>query len=180
MSTLNNKELTAEDAANMLKVHSRTIRNMIAKKEIRGKKVGGKWFVDKSSLKKWQTEPGPGNTAKPSNKAPNDLRRLAAYRLCVHAFEAFNWSHKNPGLSAYLENQRITVISEIGAGFYSFGKYKNECYVKARYSLGSIVALLEAFPEESLTKAKEFIGSECLSAMGNLIRKLEKNREIRS
>ena len=40
-TTDNNRELTAEDAAKVLKVHSRTIRNMIAKKEIRGKKVGG-------------------------------------------------------------------------------------------------------------------------------------------
>ena len=39
MSTGNYRELTAEDAAKVLKVHSRTIRNMIAKKEIRGKKV---------------------------------------------------------------------------------------------------------------------------------------------
>lgn len=180
MATGNNRELTAEDAAKVLKVHSRTIRNMIAKKEIRGKKVGGKWFVDKSSLKKWQAEPKPSNTDNLSNRAFNDLRRLAAYRLCVHAFETFNWIHQNPALSAHLEEQRIKVISEIGAGFYSYGKYKNECYVKARYSLGSIVALLGAFPEESLSKAKEFIESECLPAIGNLIRKLEKNKEIHS
>ena len=82
MATGNNRELTAEDAAKVLKVHSRTIRNMIAKKEIRGKKVGGKWFVDKSSLKKWQTEPKRSNAANPNNRAFNDLRKLAAYS-CV-------------------------------------------------------------------------------------------------
>ncbi len=180
MSTGDKTELTAEDAAKVLKVHSRTIRNMIAKKEIRGKKVGGKWFVDKNSLKKLQEESKRSYTIPPSNKAANDLRNLAAYRLCVHAFEAFNWTHQNPMLAAHLEEQRIKVIGEIGAGFYSYGKYKNECYVKARYSLGSIVALLGAYPEESLLKAKEFIESECLPAIGNLIRKLEKNKEIQS
>ena len=167
------------DAAKALNVHPRTITNMIAKKEIVAKKVGGRWFIDRSSLDKMQAQPSSTHDAKSSYQASKDLRRLAAYRLCVHAFETFHWTHQNPTLSSQLEKQRMTVISEIGAGFYSYGKYKNECYVKARYSLGSIVALLEAFPEQKLVKAQEFIESECLPAIGNLIRKLEKKKEIR-
>lgn len=144
---------------------------MIAKKEIRGKKVGGRWFVDKNSLSGRGNKTMLPKPAKASNQ--KSLRQLAVYRLCVHAFQTFTWNHSNAQIAKFLEDHKVKVISEIGAGYYSYGKYKNECYVRARYSLGSIVALLEAFPEDCLTKAREFIELECLPALGNLIRKIE-------
>ena len=171
MAKSKQKELTADEAAQVLRVHPRTIRNMIARKEIRGKKVGSRWFVDKNSLSGLDNKTKSSKPVKTSSE--KSLRQLAVYRLCVHAFQTFTWTHGNAQIAKFLEEHKIKVISEIGAGYYSYGKYKNECYVRARYYLGSIVALLEAFPEDSLIKAREFIELECLPAFGNLIRKIE-------
>ena len=66
-------------------------------------------------------------------------------------------------------------LGEIGAGFYQFGKSKQHHYNKARSALGQMLALLDAYPEQGLEKAKQFIGDECLPALGSLMRKLERN-----
>ena len=165
------KEITAEEAAKLLKISPRTVRNMIAKKNLKGRKVGGRWFVEKSSIFAMEHQAEP---AKPRKTASaKGLRQLAAYRLFEHVCQNFTWEHPNSRVAALLEEQRLKVISELGAGYYSYGKYKNQCYIEARYSLGAMLAVLEAFPDDGLTKAREFIELECLPALGSLIKKIE-------
>lgn len=73
-----------------------------------------------------------------------------------------------------LERIKLLVISEIGSGYYQFGKRKQDHYNKARSALGQMAALLDAYPEQGLEKAKQFITEECLPALGSLMRKLER------
>jgi hypothetical protein len=116
----------------------------------------------------------------PTTRPPSggaELRDLAAYRLCLHAFETYDWHHSLALIQKQLEKQKLEVICEIGSGFYHFGKNKQFHYNKARSALGQIAALLDAYPEDSLEKARQFITSECLPALGSLVRKLDRKNQ---
>jgi excisionase family DNA binding protein len=43
-------EISPEDAATLLGVHPRTIRNLIKRQQVRATKVSGRWYVDKASV----------------------------------------------------------------------------------------------------------------------------------
>ena len=179
-------EISAESAGKLLSTSSKTVRNLISRKKLKAKKVAGKWFVDYKSVLTYQAANLEENqsteqislaksfrSASPSS-AGAKLRSLAAYRLCLHAFETYDWQHSQPLVKEQLERTRLLVIGEIGAGFYQFGKRKQHHYNKARSALGQMAALLDAYPEKGLEKAEQFITEECLPALGSLMRKLER------
>ncbi|MBC7531007.1 MAG: helix-turn-helix domain-containing protein [Oligoflexus sp.] len=45
-----NEEISAEEAAILLDLHPRTIRNLIQRREIKASKVKGRWYLDKASV----------------------------------------------------------------------------------------------------------------------------------
>ena len=167
-------ELTAEDAGKALSLSSKTIRNLIHRNVLKGKKVGGKWFVERKSVLDYRAY----ETKNHPTSAPSHLhgpRKLAVYRLCLHVFETFPWHHSLPEVQEALQAKKLRVIGELGAGFYHFGKRKQHHYKNARSALGSMVAFLDAYPEKHLEKARLFMEEECLPAMGSLLRKLEQH-----
>jgi excisionase family DNA binding protein len=48
--TLKNVEISLEQAAILLELHTRTIRNLIQRRELKACKVKGRWYLDKASV----------------------------------------------------------------------------------------------------------------------------------
>ena len=86
-----NEEISAEEAAILLDLHPRTIRNLIQKRELQALKVKGRWYLDKASVMALKDNGVP--LSEPHERAVTtqslSLRgphRLAAYRLCLHDY----------------------------------------------------------------------------------------------
>ena len=169
-------EVSPEEAASWLGVSSRTIRNLIKRKSLDAKKVSGKWFIQGSSLRRYKKAEGQAaSSATLKSSAHQGPKRLAAYRLCLYALKDFDVVAKEAEATEELMKRRLEVISELGAGFYSFGKDKLRHYQNARSGLGAIVTLIDAFCDEPRAKeCADFVARECIPALGSLIRKLEK------
>ena len=128
-------ELSAEDAGKLLSTSSKTVRNLISRKLLRGKKVNGKWFIEHQSVLDYQAgdQRTPLMPKKQTSIKGVELRSLAAYRLCLHAFETFDWQHRNALVRERLAQIRLEVIGEIGSGYYQFGKGKQRHYKHSKF-----------------------------------------------
>ncbi len=177
------EEISPEDAASLLGVHPRTIRNLIKRQEIKAVKVNGRWYVDKESVhsqRRSRTSDSAESTQQATPTAPlRGPRTLAPYRLCCHAFEQFNWTLDIPvATSQRIEQLKLSVLEHFGAGFFSYGPEKRFRYISARSALGSIVGLLDPYHSQpNIGKIIGFIESECISATASLIRKIERDKD---
>jgi excisionase family DNA binding protein len=171
-------EVNPEAAAELLKVHPRTVRNMIKNKQLDATKVNGKWFIKRLSLLNFAE----GQSKNPDPKQPKNRlqcsgpKGLAAYRLCLHAFDQFELGVPDDEASSRIFKRKWDVIESLGAGFYSYGPEKLFHYRQARAALGALLGLIHAAEPHTLKmqKAVEFLELECNSALGSLLRKFEK------
>ncbi|MBC8313623.1 MAG: PTS sugar transporter subunit IIA [Candidatus Cloacimonetes bacterium] len=69
--------LTLEEVAKMLKISQETVLNLISQKELKGKKVGNQWRLEKNNIESWQNK----------NEKPN-VEKIA-YENVVSRFFAF-------------------------------------------------------------------------------------------
>lgn len=96
-------EISAESAGKLLSTSSKTVRNLISRKKLKAKKVAGKWFIDYKSVLTYQAASLDENQSTEQismtksfrsaslSSAGGELRSLAAYRLCLHVFETYDW-----------------------------------------------------------------------------------------
>jgi excisionase family DNA binding protein len=180
-------EISPEEAATCLGVHPRTIRNLIKRKEIRGIKVNGRWYLDKASVEAARDIRGgiansqstalcAASPARPNKPGP---MALAPYRLSCHAFDTFAWNTNLPEAAATrIETLKLAVLEHFGAGFYSYGAEKRQRYIAARSALGAIVGLLSPYHSHGdVGKMISFLESECIGATASLIRKIEREKD---
>lgn len=171
-------EVSPDEAAEMLGLSTRTVRNLISRRVLKAKKVSGKWFIRKDSVdahlesqpEKEQQE------SKPSRRFM--LEDLSSWRLCLQVFDKMEDSQSNDLLIQRLSSLKIDVLQSIAGGFYSFGEQKLRCYQEAKKSVGSIVGLSKAYRERLQISDRDldFLEKECIPSLGNLIRKMEKTR----
>lgn len=177
-------EISPEDAAALLGVHPRTIRNLIKRQQVKATKVSGRWYVDKASVEAAResrivatTHPAPPTVVSPPTR-PRGPRSLAPYRLSCHAFEQFNWTLDIPAEAATRVSQlKLGVLEHYGAGFYSYGQEKRQRYIAARSALGAIIGLLDPYQSQAdVGRIVSFIETECIGAAASLIRKIEREK----
>lgn len=168
-------EVTPEEAAKTLGVHPRTVRNMIKNKQLDATKVNRKWYIKRQSVINAKGSEQPNPKQKTYGKGPRDL---AAYRLCLHAFEHFDLQVGIEDVDLRIKKRQWDIIEYLGAGFFSYGTEKIRHYRQARASLGALLGLIHATDPESkaMKKALEFLELECNAAMGSLLRKFENPR----
>jgi excisionase family DNA binding protein len=178
-------EISPEDAATLLGVHPRTIRNLIKRQQVKATKVSGRWYIDKASVEAARdsrivatTHPAPSTVvnAPTPQRGP---RALAPYRLSCHAFEQFNWTLDIPEATALRVGQlKLAVLEHFGAGFYSYGHEKRHRYIAARSALGAIVGLLDPYQSQAdVGRIVSFLETECIGATASLIRKIEREKD---
>ncbi len=173
------REISPEDAAALLGVHPRTIRNLLTKKAIIGLKVGGRWFIDRQSVERYKEEQnGPSGAKAPSSSSLLGPRVLAPYRLCLHAFELFPWASGNASVDLRVISLQHSILENLGAGFYSYGAEKKLQYTYARSAIGSLIGLVHPYREkvEAISKAIVYLEEECVPAVTSLLRKIEHNQ----
>lgn len=179
-------EISPEEAALILGVHSRTIRNLLKRQEIKGVKVNGRWYIDRASLKPIEEAESCGKATEMLSAAFPQLsafargpRKLAPYRLFCYATQHLQWSLNIPEETAHrLHQLKMSVLEHFGAGFYSYGPEKRCRYVAARSSLGAIIGLLEPYHSQpEVAKIISFLENECIHAAASLIRKIERGKE---
>jgi excisionase family DNA binding protein len=172
-------EISPEEAAVLLGVHPRTVRNLISRKKVVAAKVNGKWYIDKASV--LNLAPGEADAALPKIPPKSHIgpRILAPYRLCLHAFEQFDWQFEAPAhVQARIPLLQLAVLENLGAGFYAYGDEKKRHYRAARAALGGLLGIIHPYRDKNagVSKAIEFLEEECVSATASLIRKLERKR----
>ena len=174
-----NEEISAEEAAILLDLHPRTIRNLIQRRELKALKVKGRWYLDKASVMALKDNGVP--LSEPHERAVTtqslSLRgphRLAAYRLCLHGYSLLpDLDLLDTETRKRCQHLQLQVLEHLGAGFYSYGMEKEFSYVRSRASLGSLLAILFSSQKSEFDRANDFLESECIRAISSLIRKMQ-------
>jgi excisionase family DNA binding protein len=190
-------EIGVDEAAELLGVGERMVRLYIDEKRIKGLKVGRKWFIDLASVEAFRqarsvdAEPGPpspvgglsevlsevAEAAPKGSQKRRDPRQLAPFRL-------FNqWiSRESPNLVCQdgefltrLNALRSEVLSEMGAGYFSFGPDKIFHYRRARGSIGGILGLIYSRKDDEISAFHpDDLEQKVLPALSSLLRAMEK------
>ena len=136
-------ELSPQQAAEVLGVHPRTIRNMIANKQLEAIKVNRKWYIKSQSVARVREVDS--KIVEPKHKKyEKGPKNLAAFRLCLHAFDSFDLSLNGEEIDMRIKARQLDVIENLGSGYYSYGGEKLRYYRRARASLGAIIGLLSS------------------------------------
>jgi len=187
-------EIGVDEAAELLGVGERMVRLYIDEKRIKGLKVGRKWFIDLASVEAFRrarsgdAEPGLSSpvgglsealaeVAPKGSQKRRDPRQLAPFRL-------FNqWiSRENPNLVcqdreflARLSALGSEVLSEMGAGYFSFGPDKIVHYRRARGSIGGILGMIYSRKDDEISSFHpDDLEQKVLPALSSLIRAMER------
>ena len=190
------EEIGLGEAAALLKVSEKTVRNYIKLRKIQAVKVAKNWYVDRVSLTSFMatqipdllsaeiptSQQGPvpaanaaGRVAPPVANDGAAVHNLACYRLFLAAVEQFTWDQEESGLQQFLNSKCRDVIAHLGSGYYAFGHAKRSHYEVARAGIGGMISVLAAEPAlyQRHQKAAKFLERDVLPAFAALMRKLE-------
>ena len=119
------KEVSPEEAAKILGVDPRTVRNFIKRGQLKAKKVNGCWFIDSESLEALKEFKASSPSSKNVPRILTGPNILAPYRLFLYAFSQFNWQFDLPEKERNrIEDLRISTQENLAAGFYSYDSEK--------------------------------------------------------
>jgi excisionase family DNA binding protein len=186
-------EIDVEHAAGLLAVSERMVRMYIDERRLKALKVGKKWYIDLASVEAlMQSRPAqrsPEETVR-SGSHPEALPmrptghlgpwRLAPFRLFSQWVipDVLSLSGDKDGLLGRVRSLRWEVLSELGAGFYSYGQDKTLHYQRARAAVGGILGLIYGEPEEfELRRELSLLEHQVLPAFSSLLKAIDKSRK---
>ena len=182
------EEVGLSEAAGLLGVSEKTIRNYIKLKKLKAVKVAKSWYIDKASLLAIGDHISPSAEAKPMPAAAARdegqgtaggtaaIHKLACYRLFLNASERFEYSNEADGLAEFFKGQCRDTLAYLGAGYYAYGRNKKSYYEMARGAIGKIIAVLaaDAALYQRHYKTAQNLEHDVLPAFGALMRKLDR------
>ena len=182
------KELSVSEAAEILGKTERTIRLYVTDKTLKARKVGKKWYLDRKSVEALRQSRGhlgsveevipETKSAGSGNSGPN---RLACFRLAREAFAMPLWTRADDSLIRdELLKIRTGAIKALGAGFYSYGQRKLDCYAEARAHIGSALGLFYSEADLLGDGQKEvvFLEEKLIPALNALIKSMERRKGV--
>jgi len=169
-------EVSVEFASKHLGVTERTVTNYLKSNQLKGEKVGSKWFIDSESLKTFRGQRQPLSEVKlPTLENPlSENQEKKVKGRALKSWEFKKGTKRHPGKLhsyRYLEesfNLLVRIREEISeeyfdffheevlllgddlsAGYYSFGPVKRKLYGRARIRSGRLVsrAIFYGLPE---------------------------------
>jgi len=86
----------------------------------------------------------------------------------------------NKNILAAIQTHRSQALSELGAGYYSFGDSKIIHYQRARSAVGGMVGLIYSLPDPLVTDLRvDWLEEKVLPALSSLLKAMEKNGRLK-
>jgi len=198
---LNNQlppEVDVETAAKYLGITARTVINYLNSRQIKGEKVGKKWFIKSESLllirpvqtelnqfelpalendtSKTQFENKNKNSKKSwqfkkmPSRSPKNLNCFLRLQECYVLLKNIEADISTDDF-IFFSAELLAIADDLAAGYYGFGFTKQKIYSRARFRSGRVVgrAIMKAMPDG-------FFVSLCgvVEAISYLCRKIDK------
>jgi excisionase family DNA binding protein len=190
-------EIGVEEASKLLGVSERMVRLYIDERRIRGLKVGRKWFIDLASVEYFLKSRSPALGPEGSSPAPllsevapevaevrqklprnhRDPRQLAPFRLLNQWIGQHDpiLLGADPGFSSRLKTLLSEALSEMGAGYFSFGSDKVFHYRRARGAIGGILGMIYSRQDDEISSLRpDDLQLKVLPALSSLLRAMER------
>lgn len=166
-------EVDVDFASQYLGVTSRMVTNYLKADQLKGVKVGAKWFIDSESLQSFRAQKQPLRQVKlPALENPlsyaqqNKLKdrslskqwklkknikchpgRLRSYTLLVECVDLLFKikSEIKPSEFDFFWEELILWGDDLSAGYYSFGQVKRKLYSRARVRMGRLISRAQLY-----------------------------------